>query len=105
MVNRQITLYLSGPMTGLPAYNYPAFHAAAKHLRGLGYFVLNPAESYDGDTTRRREDYMRKDIEMLLQADMVALLPGWENSKGVAVELAVATSLGLVIHELDILKA
>ena len=104
MVNRQITLYLSGPMTGKPEFNYPAFHAAAKRLRGMGYFVLNPAESFDGDTSRPREDYMRKDIEMLLQADMVALLPGWEKSKGVAVELAVATSLGLVIHELDILQ-
>jgi len=101
MVDRRITVYLSGPMTGKPAFNYPAFHAAARHLRGKGYFVLNPAESFDGDTSRRREDYMRKDIEMLLQADIVALLPGWERSRGVAVEIAVATELGLTLHPLE----
>lgn len=101
MVDRRLSVYLSGPMTGLPGYNYPTFHAAARRLRSLGYYVFNPAESFDGDTSRPREDYMRKDIEMLLQADMVALLPGWEKSKGVAVELAVATSLGLVLHPFD----
>lgn len=101
MVDRRLSVYLSGPMTGLPEYNYPAFNAAARRLRSMGYFVFNPAESFDGDTSRPREDYMRKDIEMLLQADMVALLPGWERSKGVAVELAVATSLGLLLHPFD----
>lgn len=29
-------LYLAGPMTGLPNYNFPAFNAAAAHLRGMG---------------------------------------------------------------------
>lgn len=101
MVDRRLSVYISGPMTGLPGYNYPAFHAAARRLRSMGYYVLNPAESFEGDTSRPREDYMRKDIEMLLQADMVALLPGWEKSKGVAVELAVATSLGLVLHPFE----
>lgn len=101
MVDRRLSVYLSGPMTGLPGYNYPAFHDAARRLRSMGYYVFNPAESFEGDTSRPREDYMRKDIEMLLQADMVALLHGWEKSKGVAVELAVATSLGLVLHPFD----
>ena len=101
MVDRRLAVYLSGPMTGLPKYNYPAFHNAARHLRAKGYFVYNPAESFDGDTTRPREDYMRKDIEMLLKADMVALLPGWERSKGAAVEIAVATSLGLMLYPLE----
>jgi Ser/Thr protein kinase RdoA (MazF antagonist) len=101
MVDRRITVYLSGPMTGKPAFNYPAFHAAARHLRAKGYFVLNPAESFDGDTSRPRSDYMRKDIEMLLQADVVALLPGWEKSRGVAVEVAIATELGLILHPME----
>ena len=29
-------LYLAGPMTGRPEYNYPAFHAVARHLRSMG---------------------------------------------------------------------
>lgn len=38
-------IYLSGPMTGLPDYNYPAFNAEAARLRALGYTVENPAEN------------------------------------------------------------
>lgn len=37
-------IYLAGPMTGLPEHNFPAFHAEAARLRGLGYHVENPAE-------------------------------------------------------------
>ena len=37
-------VYLSGPMTGLPDLNFPAFHAAADKLRSQGVQVVNPAE-------------------------------------------------------------
>lgn len=37
-------IYDSGPMTGLPGLNFPAFDAAAKQLRAAGYDVVNPAE-------------------------------------------------------------
>lgn len=37
-------IYVSGPMTGKPEFNYPAFNAAAKRLRDEGHFVINPAE-------------------------------------------------------------
>lgn len=33
-------IYLCGPMTGLPEYNYPAFHAAAAELRAQGWHVV-----------------------------------------------------------------
>ena len=35
-------LYLSGPMTGCPDLNRPAFDAAEKRLTALGHFVINP---------------------------------------------------------------
>lgn len=37
-------LYISGPITGMPDLNFPAFHAAAAALRAAGYTVTNPAE-------------------------------------------------------------
>lgn len=37
-------IFISGPMTGLPDHNFPAFEAAAKRLRDDGHFVINPAE-------------------------------------------------------------
>ncbi len=35
-------LYLSGPMTGCPDLNRPAFDAAEKRLTAQGHFVINP---------------------------------------------------------------
>ena len=37
-------VYISGPMSGLPELNFPAFHAAAASLRAKGLDVVNPAE-------------------------------------------------------------
>ncbi len=50
------TVYIAGPMTGLPGWNYSAFNAAAKTLRDIGIKVENPAEHYGGDTSRPRAD-------------------------------------------------
>jgi hypothetical protein len=55
-------LYISGPMGGLPGFNYPAFNFAAKRLRDLGYNVLNPAEHFNGDTGRNRHEYLALDV-------------------------------------------
>lgn len=88
-------VYLSGPMTGLPNLNYKEFNRWAKKLRANGHTVLNPAENDGGSTDRPRPFYMRLDTENLLQAHAVALLPGWEHSKGVRYELVIANELEL----------
>lgn len=94
---RSLTVYISGPMSGLPAFNYPAFHAAAAKLRAAGHTVLSPAENFDGRQDLERKVYMRRDIEMVLQADAIAMLPGWENSRGAKLEHAIAYELGLLM--------
>ena len=93
-------IYISGPMTGLPAFNFPAFHAAAGELRGRGYEVVNPAE-INAETNGDWHFYLRADIKALCDCDALALLPGWENSKGAHLELHVAHRLGLQIATLD----
>lgn len=87
-------VYISGPMTGLPECNFPAFHAAAASLRSRGYEVSNPAEinkETNGDWCK----YLRADIKALCDCDVLVLLPGWESSKGAHLELHVAHRLGL----------
>lgn len=89
-------IYLSGPMTGLPEYNYPAFHDAAKRLREQGHDVVSPAELH-GDDILTWEQYMRADIKALCDCDTLALLPGWESSRGAHLELHIAHRLGIRI--------
>jgi nucleoside 2-deoxyribosyltransferase len=90
-------IYLAGPMTGLPEYNYPAFFAAEQALKERGFAVLNPASSFGGDVNLPREYYLRSAISMLLQADAVMLLDGWEKSKGAKLEREIAFELGLKV--------
>lgn len=93
-------VYLSGPMTGLPDLNFPAFRAAAEHLRGLGLDVVNPAD-INPDESMGWEACMRADIKALCDCDAIALLPGWEYSKGAHLELHIASRLGLKVTRTD----
>lgn len=89
-------VYISGPMTGYEDNNIPAFEAAAKKLRHLSYSVCSPAETSTFlGWDLAHEDYMRFDFERILEADFVAVLPGWEDSKGARAEIAMALHIGI----------
>lgn len=90
-------VYLSGPMTGLPDFNRPAFHAAAAALREQGHVVINPAE-VDLGPDATWVDYMRVHLaEIARRVTRVFVLPGWESSRGAQLEVHVARSLGLPV--------
>lgn len=112
-------VYLAGPMTGIPHFNYPAFHAAAAELRAQGHTVFNPAEhdiemfgkdisnpegcavqaAFEHGFDRRAA--LKADLAWICDhADTIALLPGWERSSGANAERALAKALGLVIVEI-----
>lgn len=92
-------IYIAGPMTGYPGFNYSTFHAAAEEWRKEGWEVLNPAENFDGDTSKQYREYIRADLGMLQQAEAIAFLPGWETSKGATFECDVAAMLGLEMYD------
>lgn len=94
-------IYLSGPMTGISNFNYPAFDAAAQTLRSLGFEVMNPAEFFNGQTGLPKTVYMKKDIAAILQAEAVLLLAGWRESAGARMEILVAQACGIPIYELE----
>jgi DNA-binding CsgD family transcriptional regulator len=89
-------VYISGPMTGMPQLNFPAFHSAAKKLRAKGYKVINPAE-LDGaeEQTMEWHQYLRRDIVELVKCEVIAMLPGWVNSRGAKLEKSIADALGM----------
>lgn len=117
-------LYVAGPMRGIPEFNFPAFRAAAAFLRSQGHTVFSPAER---DIERHGTDISKgnatgdekvaaqahgfslrvalgEDLAWICEhADGIALLPGWQNSKGALAEYATARALGLKTFELKVI--
>lgn len=89
-------IYIAGPMTGLPDYNFPAFNDMAAILRGLGYHVENPAE-HGVVEGAEWADYLRYDIARLATCEALVLLPGWRHSRGALLEVHIAKALGIQI--------
>lgn len=112
-------VYLAGPMRGIKDFNFPAFFAAADELRANGYEVFNPAErdtkEWGADNLKTatgsetevserlgknglslaRECFLADTEFICKHADAIALLPGWENSKGAKAEKALCEAIGL----------
>jgi hypothetical protein len=88
-------IYIAGRMTGVPAYNFPAFHAAAAAWREAGWEVYNPAEEFNGDTSMPYRAYVEHDVEALKRVDALAMLDGWDDAeaRGSVWEWAIATKL------------
>lgn len=89
-------VYIAGPMTGIPDFNFPAFNAEAAKLRDAGFCVENPAEHgiWEG---AEWQDYLRYDLTRLALCDQIHLLPGWSKSKGACLELHIARALGMLV--------
>jgi predicted outer membrane lipoprotein len=96
-------VYLSGPITGLPDGNRDAFMSAARRLRFEGYAVINPVEMA-GFSALDWKDYMRQDLRWLADCDVIAMLPGWEKSRGARCELSVALSLAFGVMNAETLE-
>lgn len=92
------TIYISGPMAGIPEHNFPAFFDAEERLREQGYLVNNPAALQPGPPIDLTLDEawawcLKRDIPHLLLADEVACLPGAQLSRGAMLEVLIAQRL------------
>jgi Domain of unknown function (DUF4406) len=99
-------VYLAGPMSGIPQFNFPAFYAAAAHLRQDGFDVVSPAEmddaedagaamkSVDGSMHNHHKtwgDFLARDVKMLADSGIegMVFLPSWTGSRGAKLEATV----------------
>ena len=97
-------IYLAGQMSGIRDYNYPYFNKIADKIRGMGYEVFNPAEEQGAPSDEYCvdwADYMKKDIKVLVESDGVAVLEGWEVSRGATLEVNIARGLGLPVYKAE----
>lgn len=103
-IDHEKTYYLSGPMSGYPEYNFPAFEEAAFVLRAHGVKVASPHEIDHGETEENRgklpyETYMEAAIDMLNgQCQGIILLPGWPQSTGARRELVAALEVDMPVY-------
>ena len=97
--------YLAGPMSGIDKSNFPAFDAAATHLRSMGYEIVSPAELDDPDvrtqvlanlpTGKTWGDFLSRDVKVVADdCDGVIFLEGWHKSRGARLEAFVALLSG-----------
>jgi hypothetical protein len=110
------TVYLSGPISGCESVSKEIFAEAEKIYEDAGFFVLNPHNL--GNILMARSiaherglptpaDYLAYDIHiMVMHADIIVLLPGWEDSYGCCQELTAAVAknmrIRLFMHETDL---
>ena len=94
-------IYLAGPMTGLPEFNYPTFALVAERLREMGHTVESPHEPGQVEGWGW-SDYMRRGLAQMLTCDMVVLLPGWMLSRGARIEATIAHTLGMDVRDLGL---
>lgn len=95
------TIYIAGPMAGLPEDNFPAFFKAENRLLNNGWTPINPARFnyvFGTNLTERLLDAIceseRATIPFL---DAIYLLKGWEKSLGAKRELEVALKHELIV--------
>lgn len=102
------TRYISGPMRGIPDYNYPQFCDVEQFLcdEFPEHRVINPARNFDGDQSLPVVTYMEKDFQQVMEADEIVLLPGWEKSEGARREVELAKWLdkdfALAVQHFDV---
>lgn len=100
-------IYIAGPMTGFPRYNEDSFKKANVFLSKIhGGAIVNPSvivmSIYRNNAIIATHFNYDRFIDVLKnimekECDTIALLPGWEKSKGAKIELHHALKNGMKV--------
>lgn len=111
------TVYIAGPMSNLPKFNFPAFEEAAATLRAQGMNIISPNEQ-DSEAIQAEArksttgalingkiggetwgEILARDVRIVAdKVTAIALLPNWERSKGAKLEVTVALLQGKSLY-------
>jgi hypothetical protein len=103
----ELTYYLSGPMSGIEEYNYPAFTDAARMLRDSGVKIESPHENeWPVTSDVMTEAQLWEAMMWVAEAQLgrcqgVILMPGWCHSSGALRELGWAKERKLPVYFYD----
>ena len=90
-------IYLSGPISGYDRNERrKAFREAEEFISEPGVEVVSPLNNGLPDDAEW-SDHMLRDLEMLIDCDMMVLLPGWQHSRGCLTEVRFARKMGLLV--------
>jgi hypothetical protein len=113
------SVYVAGPMRGYPRFNFDNFERYTQILRSMGYVVMSPHEHdlevginpdtdedspvYAEADPQLMKDLIMWDLNAVANCDAIFLLDGWEKSRGVKAELALAEFLSkTVLYQSDL---
>jgi hypothetical protein len=115
---KDVTIYIAGPMTGLPQFNIPAFERQTRRLRAAGYTVVSPVE-LDSELIRNEAlasktgampaggkiggetwgEILARDVRVIADTiDAICVLPNWQKSRGARLEVFVGMLCGKSIY-------
>jgi hypothetical protein len=107
----QKSIYIAGPMTGYPEFNFPAFYRVEEKFTAEGWVVFNPANKEDEDVLHGSGSFINGDAKAaiaggfdfrkaykwdlikVVEADAIYMLKGWEKSTGARGEHAAAVAM------------
>ena len=89
----RLRVYISGPMTGYPNLNRPAFAMAAERVEAAGMIPVNPHDLCEPNWDWHQ--CMRADVSALCGCDAILMIDGWHCSNGAQLELHIAHRIGL----------
>lgn len=113
MITKHDTVYIAGPMTGKPNYNFQAFNDAESYLNNTyACKVCNPVSfgalvlRHAGQTQVANELAADITMQALKLCTKVYLLNGWEESKGAIreVDYAIRNSMQIIKQDYDFNK-